>query len=475
MTTTTIAQPSTIAPEAPADRTSWLALPVILAGAFMITLDFFIVNVAVPTMQGDLRATSTSIEWVVAGYGLAFAAGLILGGRLGDLYGRRKLFMVGLELFTVASLVCGVAPTAGLLIGARVLQGLSAALMFPQVLAILGLAYEGPDRIKAFTAYALSLGFGGIGGQLIGGALIHADLAGSGWRACFLINLPVGVGALLVTRRYVPESRAGGVARLDLVGAGLISAALVAIVLPLVEGRQYDWPVWTWISLGAAVLLLAEFVWWERRVAARGGSPLVDMTLFRERAFSAGMLTTLTFFAGVASFFLVLALYLQLGRGLGPLESGEIFSLLGIGFLATSMASQGLTVRYGRQVLAVGALVVALGLVLFRLSADASTLALLPAFLVDGAGIGLVMAPLTATVLSGLTPEHAGSAAGVLSSVQQVGNALGVAIIGIVFYNAAGSARGGAAIVHAFDVSIPYLVGLALAVALLVQLLPRRR
>jgi EmrB/QacA subfamily drug resistance transporter len=475
MTTTTIAQPSTIAPEAPADRTSWLALPVILAGAFMITLDFFIVNVAVPTMQGDLRATSTSIEWVVAGYGLAFAAGLILGGRLGDLYGRRKLFMVGLELFTVASLVCGVAPTAGLLIGARVLQGLSAALMFPQVLAILGLAYEGPDRIKAFTAYALSLGFGGIGGQLIGGALIHADLAGSGWRACFLINLPVGVGALLVTRRYVPESRAGGVARLDLVGAGLISAALVAIVLPLVEGRQYDWPVWTWISLGAAVLLLAEFVWWERRVAARGGSPLVDMTLFRERAFSAGMLTTLTFFAGVASFFLVLALYLQLGRGLGPLESGEIFSLLGIGFLATSMASQGLTARYGRQVLAVGALVVALGLVLFRLSADASTLALLPAFVVDGAGIGLVMAPLTATVLSGLTPEHAGSAAGVLSSVQQVGNALGVAIIGIVFYNAAGSARGGAAIVHAFDVSIPYLVGLALAVALLVQLLPRRR
>jgi EmrB/QacA subfamily drug resistance transporter len=475
MTTTTIAQPSTIAPEAPADRTSWLALPVILAGAFMITLDFFIVNVAVPTMQGDLHATSTSIEWVVAGYGLAFAAGLILGGRLGDLYGRRKLFMVGLELFTVASLVCGVAPTAGLLIGARVLQGLSAALMFPQVLAILGLAYEGPDRIKAFTAYALSLGFGGIGGQLIGGALIHADLAGSGWRACFLINLPVGVGALLVTRRYVPESRAGGVARLDLVGAGLISAALVAIVLPLVEGRQYDWPVWTWISLGAAVLLLAEFVWWERRVAARGSSPLVDMTLFRERAFSAGMLTTLTFFAGVASFFLVLALYLQLGRGLGPLESGEIFSLLGIGFLATSMASQGLTARYGRQVLAVGALVVALGLVLFRLSADASTLALLPAFVVDGAGIGLVMAPLTATVLSGLTPEHAGSAAGVLSSVQQVGNALGVAIIGIVFYNAAGSARGGAAIVHAFDVSIPYLVGLALGVALLVQLLPRRR
>ena len=473
MTTTTIAQPRTIAPAATWRR--WLALPVILAGAFMITLDFFIVNVAVPSMQGELHASSTSIEWVVAGYGLAFAAGLILGGRLGDHYGRRKLFAIGLELFTVASLVCGVAPTAGLLIGARVLQGASAALMFPQVLAILGLAYEGQDRVKAFTAYGLSLGFGGIGGQLIGGALINADIAGSGWRACFLINLPVGLLALLVTRRYVPESRADAQGRLDLVGAGLIGAALVAIVLPLVEGRQYGWPAWTWISLGIAVVLLAEFVWWERRVAARGRTPLVDMSLFRERAFSAGMLITLTFFAGMASFFLVLALYLQLGRGMGALESGEIFSLLGIGFLATSMASQGLAAKYGRQTLAVGALVVALGLVLFRISADASTLALIPAFVVDGAGIGLVMAPLTATVLSGLTPQHAGSAAGVLSSVQQVGNALGVAIIGIVFYNAAGSAATGGAIVHAFEVSIPYLVGLAVAVAALVQLLPKRR
>lgn len=463
MTTTTIELPRTAAPAQAWRR--WLALPIILAGAFMITLDFFIVNVAVPDMQGDLHATSTSIEWVVAAYGLAFAAGLILGGRLGDHYGRRRLFAIGVALFTLASLACGLAPGAGVLIAARVLQGASAALMFPQVLAILGLTYEGRDRLRAFTAYSLSLGFGGIGGQLIGGALIHANIAGTGWRACFLINLPVGLAALPLTRRYVPESRAEDRGRLDLVGAGLISAALVAIVLPLVEGRQYGWPTWTWISLGVAVVLIAEFVWWERRVS----TPLVDLALFRERAFSAGMLTTLTFFAGMASFFLVLALYLQLGRGLGPLESGETFSLLGIGFLASSMASQRLAARYGRQALAAGALVLAVGLVLFRVTADGSTLSLIPAFVVDGAGIGLVMAPLTATVLSGLTPQHAGSAAGMLSSTQQVGNALGVALIGIVFYGA------GPNVVHAFEVSIPYLVGLAIGVAALVQLLPRRR
>jgi EmrB/QacA subfamily drug resistance transporter len=475
MTTTIARSTPTVQPDPDAGWWRWLALPVILAGAFMITLDFFIVNVAVPAMQGDLHATSTSVEWVVAGYGLAFAAGQILGGRLGDHYGRRKMFTIGLELFTLASLACGLAPTAGLLIGARVLQGASAALMFPQVLAILGLAYIGEDRVKAFTAYSLSLGFGGIGGQLIGGALIHADIAGTGWRACFLINLPVGIGALLVTRRYVPESRADGQGRLDLIGAGLISAALVAIVLPLVEGRQYGWPAWTWISLGAAVVLLVEFVRWEHRLAAQGRPPVVDMTLFRERAFSAGMLATLTFFAGLASFFLVLALYLQLGRGLDALESGEIFSLLGVGFVVASMAAQKLAARFGRQALAVGAIVLALGLILFRLDAHGSTWTLVPAFLVDGAGIGLVMAPLTATVLAGLTPQHAGSAAGVLSSAQQVGNAVGVAVVGIVFYGAAGSATAGTGIVRAFEVSIPYLVGLAVGVAVLVQLLPRRR
>jgi len=469
--TTTVARPTTTASPPAAPWRRWLALPVILAGTFMITLDFFIVNVAVPAMQSDLAATSTSIEWVVAGYGLAFAAGLILGGRLGDHFGRRRMFAAGLEMFTLASLACGLAPSAGMLVGARVLQGVAAALMAPQVLAILGLAYLGADRARAFTAYSLTLGFGGIGGQLIGGALINADIAGLGWRACFLINLPVGIGALLVTRRYVPESRAEGQGRLDLVGAGLITAALVALVLPLVEGRQYGWPAWTWISLGLAAVLLAGFVRWERRVA----NPLVDLALFRERAFTAGMITTLTYFAGLASFFLVLALYLQLGRGLGALESGEIFSLLGIGFLVASIAAQKLAARLGRQALALGALVLAAGLVLFRLEAHGSTLALIPAFIVDGAGMGIVMAPLTATVLAGLAPQHAGSAAGVLSSVQQVGNALGVALIGIVFYGAAGSATAGAGIVHAFEVSIPYLVGLAVAVAGLVQLLPRRR
>ncbi len=462
-------------PRASTEWRRWLALPVILAGSFMITLDFFIVNVAVPAMQSDLSATSTSIEWVVAGYGLAFAAGLILGGRLGDHYGRRRMFALGLELFTLASLVCGIAPSVGTLVGARVAQGAAAALMAPQVLSILGLAYAGQDRVRAFTAYSLTLGFGGIGGQLIGGALIHADVAGLGWRTCFLINLPVGIGALLVTRRFVPESRADGQSRLDLIGAALISTALVAIVLPLVEGRGYGWPLWTWLCFGAAAVLIGSFVRWERQVARRGRTPLVDMSLFGERAFGAGMLSTLAFFAGLASFFLVLALYLQLGRGMDALESGEIFSLLGIGFLVASIAAQKLVLRLGRQALAIGALVLALGLVMFRLDANGSTLALIPAFIVDGVGMGIVMAPLTSIVLGDLSPQHAGAASGVLSSVQQVGNALGVAVIGIVFYNAAGHSTAGAGIVHAFEASIPYLVGLAVAVAGLVQLLPRKR
>src|SRR6266516_3951417 len=227
------------------------------------------------------------------------------------------MFAAGLELFTLASLACGIAPNSEVLIGARVVQGLAATLMAPQVLSILGLAYPGADRARAFTAYSLTMG-------------------------------SVGIGALLVTRRFVPESRADGQRRLDMVGAALISAALVAIVLPLAEGRQYGWPAWTWASFGVAAVLLIEFVWWERRLASHPDrAPLVDMSLFRERAFGVGMLTTLTYFAGMASFFLVLALYLQQGRGMGALESGEIFSLLGIGFLVASMAAAALSARLG--------------------------------------------------------------------------------------------------------------------------------
>ncbi|MEW2330123.1 MFS transporter [Micromonospora chersina] len=436
-------------------------LPVLLISTFMTAIDAFIVNVALPAMQRDLDAGPAALEWVVAGYVLAVAAGLITGGRLGDRYGRRQVFGIGVALFTAASVLCGLAPTVGVLIGARVLQGLAAALLMPQVLAIVRTSVAPSEQPKAIARYGLTMGLGAVFGQLIGGLLIRANLFGLDWRLCFLINLPIGVAALALLRR-VPESRHPAT-RLDLAGVVLVSAALVALVLPLVEGREQGWPLWTWLSLAGSVLLFALFAATQRRSA----QPLVDLTLFRERAFSVGLVATQVFWMGQASFFLILALYLQVERGLSALESGVVFIAIGAGYLATSMYAHRIAARLGRQVVSVGALVMAVGLYGMWQAAGHDTGWLVPGLAVDGIGMGIALAPLTTTVLSRINPQHTGAAAGVLATVNQTGNAVGVALIGIVFYRAADLTGG-------FRAGLVALIVLELALAAIIQLLPRR-
>jgi EmrB/QacA subfamily drug resistance transporter len=453
-----------------AERPHRALLPVVLTAAFMITLDFFIVNVAIPSLQRELHAGAAAIQWVVAGFGLAVAAVLITASRLGDAFGRRRVFTVGLVLFTITSAVCGLAPTPGLLVAGRVLQGISAGLMTPQVLAILRTSYSGQAQARAFSMFGLSLGIGALSGQLIGGLLIRADVLGLDWRTCFLINVPVGAAAVALTPRVVPDSRGPARAALGIPGMMIASAALVAIVLPLIQGRQAGWPAWTWPSLAGGCLLLAAFAAYQHRVAARGGTPLIDPALFRERAVTTGLLAQLVFWTGQASFFLVLALYLQEGRGLTALASGVVFIAIGAGYLLTSSTAHHLARRLGRQVIALGALIMVAGLALLRVGAatGASVGWLVPGLLVDGIGMGMVLAPLAVTVLARVTPQHAGPAAGVLSTVQQVGNALGVALLGIVFYGALG---GG--VPHAFRGSLIFLIVVELVLAGLVQLLPK--
>ncbi len=451
----------------------WAALAVVLTGTFMVVLDFFIVNVAMPAMQADLHAGTGAIEWVIAGYGLTFATFLITAGRLGDQLGRRRMFSLGLALFTLASAACGLAPSPAVLVGARLVQGLAAALLSPQVLSIIGVVYEGPDRVRAISIYGIVLGLAAVGGQLIGGVLVQADIAGLGWRSCFLINVPVGLAALIVAARAVPESRAEGAHRLDLVGTALVTLGLVDIVLPLVEGRQHGWPAWTWLCLGAAPITLGVFAAHQRRLSRRGGAPLLDPALFRERAFSAGLVTQLVFFSSMASYFLVLALYLQQGRGLDALRAGLVFTILAAAYLVASAYAPGLTPRLGRKLPAIGGLVLAAGHGLLALSvADigvgGSVALLVPGMLLEGAGMGLVITPLTSTVLGNLAPQNAGAAAGALSTMQQVGNALGVAVTGVIFFGALDGGFG-----HAFEVSLIELALLGAAVTALAWLLPR--
>jgi EmrB/QacA subfamily drug resistance transporter len=449
-----------------------LALAVLLTGTCLIVLDFFIVNVALPSMQTDLHASAAALEWVVAGYALTSGVFLLAAGRLGDRFGRRRMFCSGVALFTFASAACGLSPNAGLLVCARLLQGVGGAMISPSVLALIGVMYAGAARARAIGLYATSMGFAAASGQLLGGVLLHADIAGLGWRAVFLINVPIGLVGLVVVRRLVPESRAPEAAPVDVIGLVLVTTALVALVLPLVDGRAAGWPWWTWVSLAAAPVLATEFVLRQRSISRRGGAPLLDPTLFRSRSFTIGTVTQLGFWAGQASYFLVLALYLQFGRGLSALDSGAVFTILAVAYLVSSMRAPKLLSRWGRNVIVVGATSLALGhiaalLAVANVGSGGPVLALAPGLLLAGVGMGLCLAPITGTVLGAVEPQRAGAVSGALATTQQVGNALGVAVVGAVFF---GSVGGGYA--HAFGLSVAVLAGLLTAVGVCARRLP---
>lgn len=448
-------------------------LPVLMMAVFAIVLDFFVVNVALPDIQADLHTGSAATEWIVAGYGLAFAVLIITGGRLGDRFGRRRLFCIGLALFVLTSALCGLAISPMMLVAARFAQGAGAALISPNVLAIIGIHFAGPARVRAITIYGIVMGLAAAGGQLVGGLIIAANPLGLGWRAIFLINIPIGLGALAGSRRQIAESRAPLSSRLDTRGVVLVTLGLIALVLPLVEGTALQWPAWTWASLAAAPIIIGAFVADQVRAERRGGTPLLPPSLFRRPELAAGLVTQLTFWCGMASLFLVLALYLQLGRGLDALQAGLVFTVLAAFYLATSLRAPAMTLRFGRGLIAVGALVLAIGEVALLLTVaergDASIAWLVPGLALAGAGMGLCITPLTSTVLAHADPQRAGAVSGALSTMQQVGNAVGVAITGVIFFGllSSGYAR-------AFEVSLAELTGLLLAVAVLAVVLPGR-
>lgn len=461
-----------IAPPSPAAMAGHLPLLVMLAGTFIAVLDQFMVNVALPAMQRDLRVQASVLQWVVAGYGLALAAGLITGGRLGDLFGRRRMFTLGLSLFTLASVACALAPDGRVLVVARLLQGLAAALVQPQVLAMIGLAYTGPARVKAFAAYGVAMGLASTLGQLVGGAIMHLDPGGLGWRACFLVNLPVSAAALLLARRALAPFDApapGPRGRLDLSGVALLGAVFVALAVPLVEGRQAGWPAWAWASLCAAAGLLGVFAWQQRREQAAGRAPLISPLLLADRRFVAGLVTTFAFFGANAAHFFVLAVFLQRGLALQPLASGIVFTALTVGYFFTSLAAPRLAERFKGAPITGSALLLALAHALQGLNVAVSSegrllVLLVPLLLLQGGALGLVMAPLAGAVLAGLPQQHAGVASGVMGTVQHAGNALGVTLVGVVFFGVLDRGHGYAA---AYGGSLVYLACVGVVVSLL--------
>ena len=458
----------------------WLGLSVLLLAGFVTIFDLFVVNVAIPSMQADLDANFAQIGFIVAGYELAFGVLLITGGRLGDLFGRRRLFVIGMAGFTLASALCGLAPSAEFLIGARVLQGLAAALLFPQVYASIRVNFDGDDSRRAFGLLGMTLGLAAIAGQVLGGWLVHADLFGLGWRSIFLINVPIGLFAIAAART-IPESRAPQRPALDWMGVALVSAGLTLLLVPLIEGPGQGWPAWSLLSLGVAVLLALFHRQQEQRRMA-GGLPLVDMRLLAQRRFALGAVLVLLVYSTSSSFFLCFALLVQTGLGLDPFMAGSIFAPCSVGFVLASLAAPRLVARWGAQAIVAGAMAyaVSIGLLIAQVwmaGAELVPARLIPVLVVVGAGQGFIMTPLLNLVLGFVDEAQAGMASGVISTVQQVGAALGVAVVGILFAAALTADEGMAAqageYASAFVTGMLYNLGAALLVCVLLLMLAR--
>jgi EmrB/QacA subfamily drug resistance transporter len=425
----------------PVDRRRWLALAVVVSAAFMAVFDQFVVNVAIPTMQRDLHASFAQIQFVIAGYALAYAVTLITGGRLGDIYGRKRLFMLGMAGFTLASALCGLAPGPELLVGARLVQGIGAALMSPQVLSIIQVTFPPNERGSALSVYGAAVGIASLAGQALGGFLIRADLFGLSWRVVFLVNIPIGIAALIAAKPLVHETRSPTALKLDLGGVAIITGGLFLLTFPLVEGRDAGWPLWAWLCLIASVPVIAGFVRFERWKTARDGAPLVVLSLFRERSFDAGLLVAFFFGAANPAMFFTLALYLQIGLHFSPLAAGLTFAPAPVGFFLAATLSGRLVRRLGSHLVQFAILMKAvawtvIGIIAHRNGVSLHGAQLLPFMFIEGAGAGWTNPPLIGLSLAGVQNRDAGSAAGVLTTVQQIAGAMGVAIIGVIFFGA---------------------------------------
>ncbi len=454
-----------------------------MTASFMDLVDVTIVNIAIPSIQQDTGASFSAVQWVTGGYALAFAIGLITGGRLGDIYGRKRLFLLGIGGFTVASALCGLAVGPQMLVATRILQGATAALMVPQVLSIIHSSFPAHERGKVFGMFGAVVGLGAVSGPLIGALLTQWDVLGLQWRPIFLINLPVGVAGVLLGRRFITESRAEKALRLDLVGMALAGVGLLMLIYPLTHGREAGWPLWGHLSMAGSLPVLALFVRYEQVKTRRDGSPLVELALFRVKSFAAGIGVQLTFGIVTGIFFLVWTLYMQVGLGWSALRAGTT----GIPFSIAVSAAAGISVqrlvpRFGRRVLQAGALVMAAGVLLYIWEADRYAGGIQPwqmalPLVVMGAGMGLIVAPITEAILSEVPREHAGSASGLINTTGQLGMALGLGLVSVAFFGAmddtVAPAAVGAAFTGAFVHAMWWVVGVLAVVFALMFALPK--
>jgi EmrB/QacA subfamily drug resistance transporter len=417
-----------------------VALVIVALAFVMDLLDSTIVNIAIPSIKTNLAASYSAIQWIVAGYSLAFALLLVTGGRMGDVFGYKKLFLIGIGGFTIASLLSGVSQNSDMLITARVLQGSMAALMVPQVMSLMQVMYKPAER------GGINGLFGGLGGlaatlgPIVGGLLIKANLFNLDWRPIFLINVPIGLFGLFAAIKYLPNGKSAHPLKLDFTGTLIIMVALLLLVFPLIQGRELNWPVWSFIMMAASVPVLAFFVWWQKHKDETGGSPLILPSLFKNHSFGVGLSINLIFEMAMIGFFLTFGLMMQIGLGFSPIHAALTGIPLAIGIgLTMALLGKHIIPKLGRYSLSLGTVLMATGaaiiaVIIYHYGLALHSWQLIPGLLIMGTGMGCVFGALFAAVLNGVDPKHAGSASGALNAVQQVGGVIGVAIVGVIFF-----------------------------------------
>ncbi len=423
----------------------WPALFVILAAEVMDLLDAVITSIAGPTIVRDLGGGETLIQWLAAGYTIAMASGLLIGGRLGDIFGRRRMFLLGMMGFTVMSLGCALSQSPEMLITFRVLQGLIGAVMLPQGLGMIKEMFSEEESAKAFGAFGPVMGLSAVGGPVLAGYLVDADFFGWGWRSIFAINIPIGIAAIFAGLTYLPASKPNRSLRIELTSAAIASGSMLLLIYPLIQGREKGWPTWAFAMILAALggFLLLAYV--ERSRDRAGKATLITPSLFTRRSFNAGLLTGMAMFGALIGSSLVFTLFVQIGLGFSPLKAGvagiaqAVFLIVGFAASQPFMASLG-----GRKVIQVGQLMVAAGFGVFILAMHwagdgIGIAAMSPGLALLGLGMGFSFSPFFDLVLAGVAEHEAGSASGVLTAVQQLGGAFGIAVLGTVFFHVVGS------------------------------------
>jgi EmrB/QacA subfamily drug resistance transporter len=477
MSTTTLTSPS-LAVARPrsraAEQTVWLGFLVVLASSVMDLLDSTIAQTAAPAIRRSLGGSYADLEWISAGYTLAMSVSLLVGSRLGDVAGRRRVLLVGIGGFVGASALCAMAPSASALIAARAVQGAMAAVMVPQGFGLIREMFGDAGQQKAFAVFGPVMGLAAVAGPLVGGGLVNLDIFGTGWRAIFLVNVPLGLAAIAAGRRFLPRvAPATPGLRLDVPSVMLAVAGGVALVYPLIQGRQYGWPAWSFALLAAGVVILVAFAALQASRTRRGHAPLVEPSILRRRPYVAGLAVVIAFIGAMGGMMIALNVMYQTGLGLTPLGCGLATITIPIAAIGGSITSSALLAKIGRHTMHIGVVTMAAGLTIVDLalrskSGGVSAWDLAGPLAVTGFGMGMVFVPMFDVILAGVAPHELGSASGLLESVQQLAMSLGIAAVGTVLFDRLGAGHGPAAFVgaadHALLVAIVFLVAACAAI-----------